>query len=133
MPTKVKLYTLQSEASALELEGPMDCCKGDTCTNLRVHLEAARILDWLFQFWDYDQKCRIKNKIERLNPTENNVYVIWCSDVGSELGKLTFEEAFGHTLDVDLGFTVGVDESTVIEACLISCLLQSHLGLVGVI
>ena len=27
MPTKISLYTLQSKASALELEGPMDCCK----------------------------------------------------------------------------------------------------------
>jgi hypothetical protein len=115
MPTEVALYTLQSEASALELEGPMDCCEGDTCTNLRVRLEAAGVLDWSFQFWDYDQKCRIKNKMERLNPIGNNVYVIRCSDVGSELGKRTFEEAFGDTLDADLGFTVGVEEPAVIE------------------
>jgi hypothetical protein len=27
MPTKVALYTLQSKASALELEGPMGCCE----------------------------------------------------------------------------------------------------------
>jgi hypothetical protein len=27
MPTKVALYTLQSEASAPEMEGLMDCCK----------------------------------------------------------------------------------------------------------
>jgi hypothetical protein len=112
MPTKIALYTLQSEASALELEGPIGCCEGNTCANLRMRLEAAGVLDWSFQFWDYDQKCRIKNKMERLNPIGNNVYVIWCSDVGSELGKRTFEEAFG----VDLGFTVGVEEPAVIEA-----------------
>jgi hypothetical protein len=35
MPTKVALYTLQSEASAPELEGPMGCCKGDTCADLQ--------------------------------------------------------------------------------------------------
>jgi hypothetical protein len=116
MPTKVALYTLQSEASAPELEGPMGCCEGDTCADLCVHLEAAGVLDWSFQFWDYDQKCRIKNKMERLNPIGNNVYVIRCSDVGSELGKCTFEEAFGDTLDADLGFTVGVEEPAVIEA-----------------
>jgi hypothetical protein len=81
-----------------------------------VHLEAAGVLDWSFQFWDYDQKCRIKNKMERLNPIGNNVYIIWCSDVGSKLGKRTFEEAFGDTLDADLGFTVGVEEPAVIEA-----------------
>jgi hypothetical protein len=57
MPTKVALYTLQSEASTLELEGPMDCCEGDTCADLRVRLEVAGVLDWSFQFWDYDQKC----------------------------------------------------------------------------
>jgi hypothetical protein len=54
--------------------------------------------------------------MERLNPIENNVYAIRYSDVGSELGKRTFEEAFGDTLDVDLGFTVGVEEPAVIEA-----------------
>jgi hypothetical protein len=116
MPTKVALYTSQSEASAPELEGLMGCCEGDTCADLHVRLEAAGILDWSFQFWNYDQKCRIKNKMERLNPIRNNVYVIQCSDVGSELGKRTFEEAFGDTLDTDLGFTVGVEEPTVIEA-----------------
>jgi hypothetical protein len=54
MPTKVALYTLQSEASAPELEGPMGCCEGDTCADLCVRLEAAGVLDWSFQFWDYD-------------------------------------------------------------------------------
>jgi hypothetical protein len=44
------------------------------------------------------------------------VYVIWCSDVGSELGKRTFEEVFSDTLDVDLGFTVGLEEPEVIKA-----------------
>jgi hypothetical protein len=57
MPTKVAFYTLQLEASAPELEGPMDCCEGDTCADLHVRLEAAGVLDWLFQFWNYDQKC----------------------------------------------------------------------------
>jgi hypothetical protein len=116
MPTKVVLYTLQSEASAPELEGPMGCCEEDTCADLRVHLEAAGVLDWSFQFWDYDQKCRIKNKMERRNPIGNNMYVIRCSNVGSELGKLTFEEAFGDTLDVDLGFMARVEEPAIIEA-----------------
>jgi hypothetical protein len=27
MPTKVAFYTLQSEASVAELEGPMGCCE----------------------------------------------------------------------------------------------------------
>jgi hypothetical protein len=51
MPTKVALYTLQSEASAPELEGPMDCCEGDTCVDPCVCLEAARVLDWSFPKW----------------------------------------------------------------------------------
>jgi hypothetical protein len=41
MATKVALYTLQSEASVPELEGSMGCCEGDTCADLRMHLEAA--------------------------------------------------------------------------------------------
>ena len=54
--------------------------------------------------------------MERLNPIGNNMYVIRCRDVDSELGKCTFEEAFGDTLDADFGFTVGVEEPTIIEA-----------------
>ena len=98
MPTKVALYTLQSKASMLELESLMGCGKGDTSADLRVLLEAIGVLDWSFQFWDYNQKCQIKNKMERPNPIGNNVYVIWYSDVDSELGKRIFEEAFGDTL-----------------------------------
>ena len=79
-------------------------------------LEATGILDWSFQFWKYDQKYRIKNKMEKMNLIGNNVYVIQYSDVDSELGKRTFEEAFGDTLDVDLGFMVGVEELVVIKA-----------------
>ena len=33
----------------------------------------------------------------------------------SELGKCTFEEAFSNTFDVDLGFTIGVEEPAVFE------------------
>jgi hypothetical protein len=62
------------------------------------------------------RSVELKNKTERLNPIGNNVYVIRYSDVDSELGKRTFEEAFGDTLDADLGFTVGVEEPAVIEA-----------------
>jgi hypothetical protein len=40
MPTKVAMYTLQMETLASELEGLMDCCKGDTCGDLCVRLEA---------------------------------------------------------------------------------------------
>jgi hypothetical protein len=53
--------------------------------------------------------------MERLKPIGNNVYVIWCSDVGSEMEKCTFEEAFGNTLYADLGFGVGMKEPAVIE------------------
>jgi hypothetical protein len=46
MLTKIVLYTLQIETSVLELEGPMDCCKGDTYADLRVRLEAVGVLEW---------------------------------------------------------------------------------------
>jgi hypothetical protein len=48
MPTKVALYTLQSEALAPELEGPMGCCEGDTCVDLRVRLEFKK---WFIEPW----------------------------------------------------------------------------------
>jgi hypothetical protein len=49
MPTKVALYTLQTKTSALELEGPMGCCKGDTCVDLCVCVRDT----WrLLEFWN---------------------------------------------------------------------------------
>jgi hypothetical protein len=62
----------------------MGCCEGHTCADLRVRLEAARVLDWSFQFWDYNQKCQTKNKMERLNPIGNNVYVERACAISSE-------------------------------------------------
>jgi hypothetical protein len=40
------LYTLQTETSTLELEGPMGFCEGDTCVDLHVRLEAPGVLEW---------------------------------------------------------------------------------------
>jgi hypothetical protein len=64
MPTKVAFYTLQSEASALELEGPMGCRKGDTCADLRVRLEAAGVLDRSFPKWTH---CNLSLKTPQLS------------------------------------------------------------------
>ena len=69
--------------------------------------------------------------MERLNPIGNNMYVIWYSDVGREMEKCTFEEAFGNTLDVDLGFGVGMEEPVVIEVLSDSLPLLKSSKIVG--
>ena len=76
----------------------------------------------LLESWIDHSNFKIMTKSGKLEqdgkaePYREQRYVIRCSDVGSKLGKCTFEEAFGNTLDVDLGFTVEMEEPLVIEA-----------------
>jgi hypothetical protein len=87
--TKVALYTLENESCEPVFEGPIGCCEGDTCRDLRSRLESTGIINWPFQFWDSDQKCRIKMKLERLNHIEDRIYVVRRDEEGTdaETGK----------------------------------------------
>jgi len=53
---KIKLYALADDNTQLVEEG--EC------------------LDWLFQFWDFDDQCCLLQKFEAMNPVCERVYVI---------------------------------------------------------
>jgi hypothetical protein len=102
VPTRVLLYTLQDEKATSECEGLMGCCEGDTFEDLRVRLEVVQVVEWPFQFWDSAGQCRVKVKMERLNPVGNEVHVIKCTHAGLENGKRIFREAFGDAIVDDV-------------------------------
>ena len=114
MTTKIALYTLVNESSEPEFEGPMGCCKGDICGDLRLYLESTGVFEWPFQVWNNDQKSQIKMKLERLNPIGDKVYVVQMSDGGEDTrvdtGKCTFDKAFGQSGGVGSRGGLVVDE-----------------------
>ena len=76
MSTKIKLWTLESEDAAPELLGPLDYKEGDTYAVLRTTLEEADVVDWPFSFWDTQTRCRIKERLEKLNRVGLEVFLL---------------------------------------------------------
>jgi len=76
MSTKIKLWTLESEDAAPELLGPLDYKEGDTYAALRTTLEEANVVDWPFSFWDTQTRCRIKERLEKLNRVGPEVFLL---------------------------------------------------------
>jgi hypothetical protein len=48
----------------------------ETYASLRVRLEEKSTLEWPFQFWDNEDRCRIWQKMEGLNDVVSDVYVL---------------------------------------------------------
>ena len=44
-------------------------------------------MDWPFQFWDFDEQCRIRRKFEAINPVCERVYVI--PDEEDDIGRIS--------------------------------------------
>ena len=58
-----------------------------TLASLRLRLETEEVLDWDFEFWDVDDKRRIRKKVERLNDVSGDVYVICTTSPESDVAK----------------------------------------------
>jgi hypothetical protein len=57
---RVKLYNLDAEDMNPEYIGPVKGSEEDCFRDLRVCLEAAGIVEWPFNFWDIEERSRIK-------------------------------------------------------------------------
>lgn len=73
---KVKLYSVADESAMPKLLSPFVCQSTDTYHDLRVRLEKGSCVDWPFEFWDFDDQCRIRKKFEAMNPVTERMYVI---------------------------------------------------------
>jgi len=73
---KTKLYSLADDNARPELLSPFFCQAGDTYAELRLRLEEGGCVDWPFEFWDFDDECRIRKRFEAMNPVTERVYVI---------------------------------------------------------
>lgn len=77
MALKIRLFELQDECSEPTFVGTMSCPQNDTYANLRVLLcEHPPLLEFFFDFWDNESKCRMKSRFERYNNIGTEVFVI---------------------------------------------------------
>ena len=70
------LWTLELEFSNAEYFGKVDVGGVTTLEALRFTLESNDILDWRFDFWDIEDKRRVRNELERLNGFSKQIHVI---------------------------------------------------------
>ena len=73
---KVTLWMLEFEAADLDYLGKLDVGGASTLEALRLSLESNDVLDWAFDFWDVEDRRRVRRKLERLNGFSREVHVI---------------------------------------------------------
>jgi len=67
-PDRITLWTLEGEGADPEYFGKVDIRGASNVHALRVALETNDALEWPFEFWDAEDKRRVRKKLERLNP-----------------------------------------------------------------
>ena len=73
---KVKFFCLEDENSTAELNGRVSCQPNESYSDFRGRLELAKCVDWSFDFWDVDDRCRIKPRMEGVDTIGTSIYVI---------------------------------------------------------
>ena len=81
---RITLWTLESDATDREYFGKVDVGRASTLEALKVTLESNDILEWAFNFWDFEDKQRVRKKLERLNRFEKEVHVIRVGEGNSD-------------------------------------------------
>ena len=75
-PDRITLWTLEGEGADPEYFGKVNIGGASTLQALRIALETNDALEWPFDFWDAEDKRRVRKKLERLNGFEKEVHVI---------------------------------------------------------
>lgn len=85
--SKITLWTLEDEADEPEWFGKVVGGGTMTYAPLRSRLEENETLEWGFEFWDVEDKRRMRKKLEGLNDVSANVYVIRIEGGGTDSNK----------------------------------------------
>lgn len=70
------MWTMQGNFVVPQYYNKLEIFEEETYASLRVCLEEKLVLEWPFEFWDNDSKCRIWQKMESLNGVVGDVYVL---------------------------------------------------------
>ena len=73
---KVTVWTLESNAADAEYLGKLDVGRTSTLEALKSYLDSNEVLEWRFDFWDAEDRRRVRSKLERLNGFGKEVHVI---------------------------------------------------------
>lgn len=73
---KVRLFALEDEVNTIEMIGRVACQPHELYSSFRVRLEEAKCVEWGFDFWDFEEQCRIKTRMEGVDTVGDSVYVI---------------------------------------------------------
>ena len=78
MASKIKLFSLEREDANPNFIGQVDAVDTKQYVSLRLWLEEFSVVDWPFNFWDVEDKYRMKGKLEGMTTVDPKVYVILC-------------------------------------------------------
>ena len=80
---KVKLFILEDVGSVPIYAGRCSCQPNKTYLNFRVRLEEAGAVDWPFEFYDFEEACKIKARMERVDTISSSIYVVKITEDGN--------------------------------------------------
>ena len=81
IPDRVTLWTLEEDFGDPEYFGKVDVGGASTLEAQRFTLESNDVLEWPFDFWDAEDKRRVRKKLECLNSFSGSIYVIRLGEV----------------------------------------------------
>jgi len=87
MGTQVKMWTIEIDFGVSKFYNKVKVLQDKTYASLRVRLEEKEGLDFAFDFWDNDERCRIRPNIEALNDVLADVYILLVRDDVGEAAK----------------------------------------------
>ena len=88
MSLKVRSFSLALAYASPKLIGSCECDEGDTNAKLKLLLEGIYIVDWPFQSFDIESRCKINYKLEGFNRVFfPDIYVLPLLDPNLEFRK----------------------------------------------
>ena len=79
---KVKLFALVDASSSPENIGRCHCKPNEAYSEFRSRLESTHCVEWPFEFYDFEEGCKIKPRMESLDTIGGSVYVIRIQEGG---------------------------------------------------
>ena len=73
---KVKLFCLEDNNATTELNGRVSCQPNESYVYFWRRLELAQYVEWSFDFWDVEERSRIKSRMEGVDTIGESVYKI---------------------------------------------------------
>ena len=84
MATQVKIWTMEGDFGIPKFYSKVKVFENETYASLRLRLEEKAALEWPFEFWDNEDRCRIRQKMEALNDVVGDIFVLPVRSKGEE-------------------------------------------------